>query len=106
MDIVNALLNTYEGQEGVLREIHQDFEAEKNIGNRYDLHIRPVGSFGSEGTIAMQPDPSLKAKRRDLMMASVPMAKDPVCGMMVDPLSAAGTIRACRDGVLFLSSSL
>ena len=39
----------------------------------------------------MQPDPSdPKPKRRDLMMASVPMAKDPVCGMMVDPLSAAG----------------
>jgi len=39
----------------------------------------------------MQPDPSHpKPKRRDLMMASVPMAKDPVCGMMVDPLSAAG----------------
>lgn len=39
----------------------------------------------------MQPDPSIqKPKRRELMMASVPMAKDPVCGMMVDPLSAAG----------------
>ncbi len=39
----------------------------------------------------MPPDPSHpKPKRRDLMMASVPMAKDPVCGMMVDPLSAAG----------------
>ena len=38
----------------------------------------------------MQPDPSPKAKRRELMMASVPMARDPVCGMMVDPLSAAG----------------
>ena len=39
----------------------------------------------------MQPDPSIqKPKRRDLMMASVPMVKDPVCGMMVDPLSAAG----------------
>ncbi|MYC27213.1 MAG: heavy metal translocating P-type ATPase [Nitrospira sp. SB0662_bin_26] len=39
----------------------------------------------------MPSDPSLpKSKRRDLMMASVPMAKDPVCGMMVDPLSAAG----------------
>ena len=38
----------------------------------------------------MPSDPSLpKPKRRDLMMASVPMAKDPVCGMMVDPLSAA-----------------
>ena len=73
-----------------MSETHQDFEAEKNIGNRYDLHIRPVGSFGSEGTIAMQPDPSPKAKRRELMMASVPMARDPVCGMMVDPLSAAG----------------
>ena len=40
----------------------------------------------------MQPDPSRqKPKRRELMMASVPMAQDPVCGMMVDPLSAAGT---------------
>ena len=38
----------------------------------------------------MQPDPSPKAKRRELMMAGVPMARDPVCGMMVDPLSAAG----------------
>ncbi len=39
----------------------------------------------------MPSDPSLpKPKRRELMMASVPMAKDPVCGMMVDPLSAAG----------------
>lgn len=39
----------------------------------------------------MQPDPSIqKPKRRDLMMASVPMVQDPVCGMMVDPLSAAG----------------
>ena len=39
----------------------------------------------------MQPDPPPKAKRRELMMASVPMARDPVCGMMVDPLAAAGT---------------
>ena len=39
----------------------------------------------------MSPDPSLpKPKRRELMMASVPPARDPVCGMMVDPLSAAG----------------
>ena len=39
----------------------------------------------------MPPDPSIqKPKRRELMMASVPMAKDPVCGMTVDPLSAAG----------------
>jgi Cu+-exporting ATPase len=38
----------------------------------------------------MQPDPSLqKPKRRELMMASVPMVRDPVCGMSVDPLSAA-----------------
>ena len=45
----------------------------------------------AEGTIAMPPDPSVqKPERRELMMASVPMAKDPVCGMMVDPLSAAG----------------
>lgn len=29
-------------------------------------------------------------KRRELMMATVPKVKDPVCGMMVDPLSAAG----------------
>ncbi|MCY3727938.1 MAG: heavy metal translocating P-type ATPase [Nitrospira sp.] len=40
----------------------------------------------------MPPDPSLKnSKRRELMMASVPPVRDPVCGMMVDPLSAAGT---------------
>ena len=40
----------------------------------------------------MSPDSSLpKAKRRELMMASVPPVQDPVCGMMVDPLSAAGT---------------
>ncbi len=39
----------------------------------------------------MQADPSLpKTKRRELMMARVPMARDPVCGMSVDPLSAAG----------------
>ncbi len=39
----------------------------------------------------MNPDPSHpKPKRRELMMASVPMAQDPVCGMTVDPLSAAG----------------
>ncbi len=37
-------------------------------------------------------DPSVKKpKRRELMMASVPPVQDPVCGMMVDPLSAAGT---------------
>ncbi|MYJ21871.1 MAG: heavy metal translocating P-type ATPase [Nitrospira sp. SB0673_bin_12] len=40
----------------------------------------------------MPPDPSVKKpKRRELMMASVPPVQDPVCGMMVDPLSAAGT---------------
>ncbi len=40
----------------------------------------------------MPPDPSHpKPERRELMMAAVPMARDPVCGMMVDPLSAAGT---------------
>ena len=40
----------------------------------------------------MPPDPSVqKPKRRELMMAGVPQARDPVCGMMVDPLSAAGT---------------
>ena len=39
----------------------------------------------------MPHDPSFpKPKRRELMMASVPMARDPVCGMMVEPLSAAG----------------
>ena len=38
----------------------------------------------------MPPDSSSKKpKRRELMMAGVPMAKDPVCGMMVDPLAAA-----------------
>ncbi len=38
----------------------------------------------------MSPDPSVsKSKRRELMMASVPPARDPVCGMSVDPLSAA-----------------
>lgn len=38
----------------------------------------------------MPPDPSVfKPKRRELMMASVPPARDPVCGMSVDPLSAA-----------------
>ncbi|MDE0145798.1 MAG: heavy metal translocating P-type ATPase [Nitrospira sp.] len=40
----------------------------------------------------MPPDPSVKKpKRRELMMASVPQVQDPVCGMMVDPLSAAGS---------------
>lgn len=39
----------------------------------------------------MPPDPSAKKpKRRELMMAGVPPVQDPVCGMMVDPLSAAG----------------
>ena len=48
-------------------------------------------SAGPDGTIAMQADSSLPTpKRRELMMAGVPPAKDPVCGMMVDPLSAAG----------------
>lgn len=38
----------------------------------------------------MPSDPSIqKPKRRELMMASVPMVRDPVCGMSVDPLSAA-----------------
>ena len=40
----------------------------------------------------MPPDPSVKKpKRRELMMAGVPPVQDPVCGMMVDPLSAAAT---------------
>lgn len=39
----------------------------------------------------MPSDSSLpQPKRRALMMANVPMARDPVCGMSVDPLSAAG----------------
>ncbi len=39
----------------------------------------------------MNPDPSHpKPKRRELMMASVPMVQDPVCGMTVAPLLAAG----------------
>ncbi len=29
-------------------------------------------------------------RRRELMMASLPMAQDPVCGMSVDPLTASG----------------
>lgn len=32
-----------------------------------------------------------KSKRRELSMAKVEQVKDPVCGMMVDPLQAAGT---------------
>ena len=44
----------------------------------------------------MPPDPSIqKPGRRELMMANVPTVRDPVCGMMVDPLSAAGT---CEHG--------
>ena len=31
-----------------------------------------------------------KSKRRELSMATVAQVKDPVCGMMVDPLNAAG----------------
>lgn len=39
----------------------------------------------------MKPDESSrKSQRRELMMAAVPKVRDPVCGMMVDPLSAAG----------------
>ena len=34
--------------------------------------------------------PEEKPKRRELSMAKVEHAKDPVCGMMVDPLNAAG----------------
>jgi len=34
--------------------------------------------------------PKPPRKRRDLMMATVAKVMDPVCGMMVDPLSAAG----------------
>jgi len=35
--------------------------------------------------------PKPPRKRRELMMATVAKVRDPVCGMMVDPLSAAGT---------------
>ena len=50
--------------------------------------------IGSEGITGMPPDPSVsKPKRRELMMASMPPARDPVCGMMVDPLSAAATYK-------------
>ncbi|MEJ2230913.1 MAG: heavy metal-binding domain-containing protein [Nitrospirales bacterium] len=35
--------------------------------------------------------PEGKPKRRELSMAKVDQVKDPVCGMMVDPLNAAGT---------------
>ena len=52
----------------------------------------------------MQPDPSVKKpKRRELMMASVPQAQDPVCGMMVDPLSAAGTYNHAGTTYYFCS---
>ena len=52
----------------------------------------------------MPPDPSAqKPKRRELMMASVPMARDPVCGMMVDPLSAAGTYEHAGTTYYFCS---
>ena len=41
--------------------------------------------------MTMKPDESSrKSQRRELMMAAVPKVRDPVCGMMVDPLSAAG----------------
>lgn len=42
----------------------------------------------------MEPEsdtPKAPRKRRELMMATVPKAVDPVCGMTVDPLSAAGS---------------
>ena len=35
--------------------------------------------------------PEVKPKRRELMMAKVEKVTDPVCGMTVDPLNAAGT---------------
>ena len=39
----------------------------------------------------MKPDESSqKFQRRELMMAAVTKVRDPVCGMMIDPLSAAG----------------
>lgn len=41
--------------------------------------------------MTMKPDESSrKSQRRELMMAAVPKVRDPVCGMMVDPVSAAG----------------
>jgi len=40
--------------------------------------------------MAPNPDhPKTPKTRRDLMMATVPKVEDPVCGMMVDPLSAS-----------------
>jgi len=45
-----------------------------------------------------------KAPRRELSMAKVEHAKDPVCGMMVDPLNAAGTYEHNEQTYYFCST--
>jgi Cu+-exporting ATPase len=48
--------------------------------------------------------PKGKAKRRELSMAKVEQVKDPVCGMMVDPLNAAGTYNHKEQTYYFCST--
>ena len=45
-----------------------------------------------------------KPKRRELSMAKVEQVKDPVCGMMVDPLNAAGTYEHKKQTYYFCST--
>jgi P-type Cu+ transporter len=45
-----------------------------------------------------------KSPRRDLSMAKVEQVKDPVCGMMVDPLNAAGTYEHNEQTYYFCST--
>ncbi len=45
-----------------------------------------------------------KPKRRELSMAKVEQVKDPVCGMMVDPLNAAGTYKHDEQTYYFCST--
>jgi Cu+-exporting ATPase len=48
--------------------------------------------------------PEGKPKRRELSMAKVEQVKDPVCGMMVDPLNAAGTYTHQEQTYYFCST--
>ena len=51
-----------------------------------------------------QHSPEGKPKRRELSMAKVEQVKDPVCGMMVDPLSAAETYTHKEQTYYFCST--
>jgi Cu+-exporting ATPase len=55
----------------------------------------------------MEQEPHLmkdKPRRRELSMANVEPVKDPVCGMMVDPLNAAGTYTHLEKTYSFCST--